>query len=112
MYSRFRSLLVALPTIAVHLATLPMTDILQRITTDPARRGGQPCIRHLRFTVRDIATYRAGGMTPAQILHDFPSLEPADLEACEAYVAAHPEVLEDHPQPERLAASEDHGPTL
>lgn len=89
-----------------------MTDILQRITTDPARRGGQPCIRHLRITVRDIATYRAGGMTPAQILHDFPSLEPADLEACEAYVAAHPELLEDHPQPQRLAAPENRGPTL
>jgi uncharacterized protein (DUF433 family) len=104
--------LVAPPTIAVHLATLPMTDILQRITTDPARRGGQPCIRHLRITVRDIATYRAGGMPPAQILQDFPSLEPADLEACEAYVAAHPEVWEDDPQPERLAAPENRGPAL
>ena len=47
-----------------------------RITFAPDRRSGQPCIRGMRITVKDILEYLAGGMTQEQILEDFPELEP------------------------------------
>ncbi len=41
---------------------------LARIQTDPAKRSGQPCMRDLRLTVRDVLEYLAGGMSEDQIL--------------------------------------------
>ena len=58
-----------------------------RITIDPARRSGQPCIRNLRITVKDILEYRAGGMTEEQLLQEFPELEPADFAAVYGFAA-------------------------
>jgi uncharacterized protein (DUF433 family) len=60
---------------------------LARITSDPGRRSGQPCIRNLRLTVKDVLEYLAGGMTEEQILEEFPELEPADFAAVYAYAA-------------------------
>ncbi len=64
-----------------------------RIRAEPGTRGGQPHIRGSRITVRDILEYLAGGMTPAQILADFPELDPPDIAAALAYAAAHLEPL-------------------
>lgn len=36
----------------------------ERITIEPGKRGGKPCIRSLRITVYDILDYLAAGMTP------------------------------------------------
>ena len=58
-----------------------------RITIEPGKRGGKPCIRGLRITVYDVLDYLAGGMTPDQILHDFPDLEAADINACLSFAA-------------------------
>lgn len=58
-----------------------------RITLDPGKRSGQPCIRGMRITVKDILEYLAGGMTQAEILEDFPELEQEDLTACFAFAA-------------------------
>ena len=58
-----------------------------RITIEPGKRGGKPCIRGLRITVYDVLDYLAGGMTPDQILHDFPDLEAADISACLSFAA-------------------------
>ena len=58
-----------------------------RITISPDRRSGQPCIRGMRITVKDILEYLAGGMTQEQILEDFPELEPEDFTACFAFAA-------------------------
>ncbi len=58
-----------------------------RITIDPGKRGGKPCIRGLRITVYDVLSYLASGMTPAEILADFPDLEQADIQAALAYAA-------------------------
>ena len=47
---------------------IPMTsDLLKRITVDPGKRSGKPCIRGLRITVSDILEYLAAGMTEAEI---------------------------------------------
>ena len=50
-------------------------DIHARITIKPAVRSGKPCIKGSRITVYDILEYMAGGMSPKEILDDFPSLQ-------------------------------------
>jgi uncharacterized protein (DUF433 family) len=62
-------------------------DYRSRITIEPGKRSGKPCIRGLRVTVQDILEYLASGMTPEQILTDFPYLEAEDIRACLAYAA-------------------------
>lgn len=57
------------------------------ITIEPGKRGGKPTIRGLRITVYDVLSYLAAGMTPQQILDDFPSLTPDDIRACLSYAA-------------------------
>jgi uncharacterized protein (DUF433 family) len=58
-----------------------------RITLEPGKRGGRPCIRGFRITVYDVLAMLAEGMLEAEILEDFPELERADLLACLAYAA-------------------------
>lgn len=62
-------------------------DYRQRITIEPDKRGGKPCIRGLRITAYDILGYLAAGMTEAEILEDFPVLELADIRASLAFAA-------------------------
>lgn len=64
-----------------------MTGQLERITIDPARMHGRPCIRDLRITVGDVLGMLAGGMTRAQILQDYPYLEDADIDAVLEFAA-------------------------
>jgi len=52
------------------------------ITIEPGKRSGQPCIRGLRMTVRDVLEYLAGGMSVEDILADFPDLTDEDIRAC------------------------------
>ena len=62
-------------------------DYHQIITIEPGKRSGQPCIRGMRITVYDILEYLAGGMTEAEVLHDFPELTHEDILACFAFAA-------------------------
>lgn len=62
-------------------------DYRERITIDPAKRGGKPCIRGLRITVYDVLDYLAGGMNENEILADFPDLEREDIRAALAFAA-------------------------
>lgn len=62
-------------------------DYKSRITLEPGKRGGKPCIRGLRITVYDVLSYLAAGMTTDQVLEEFPDLEKADVLACLAYAA-------------------------
>ena len=59
----------------------------QLITIESGKRGGQPCIRGLRMTVRDVLEYLAGGMSVEDILADFPDLTDEDIRACLAFAA-------------------------
>ena len=61
--------------------------LLERITVEPDKCGGRPCIRGLRVRVTDILGMLAGGATEAEILKDFPYLEPDDIKAALAYAA-------------------------
>ena len=58
------------------------------ITVTPGVRSGKPCIKGTRITVADVLEYMAGGMTEAEILADFPDLQPAHLRAVLAFAAA------------------------
>ncbi|MCE2468793.1 MAG: DUF433 domain-containing protein [Caldilineaceae bacterium] len=60
---------------------------LKRITLEPGKRGGKPCIRGLRITVCDVLEYLASGITEAEILADFPDLEREDIRAVLAFAA-------------------------
>ena len=57
------------------------------ITIDPDKRGGRPCIRGLRITVYDVLGWLASGMTPAEIIEDYPELTQGDIMACLAFAA-------------------------
>jgi len=58
-----------------------------RITIEPGKRGGKPCIRGLRITVYEVLDYLASGMSEDQILQDFPDLEREDIRACLEFAA-------------------------
>jgi uncharacterized protein (DUF433 family) len=62
-------------------------DYRQRITIEPGKRGGKPCVRGLRITVYEVLEYLASGMSEAEILNDFPDLTREDIRACLAFAA-------------------------
>lgn len=62
-------------------------DYQHLITIEPGKRSGKPCIRGLRITVTDVLEYLAAGMTPPEILADFPDLTEEDIRACLAFAA-------------------------
>lgn len=66
---------------------LRIMDSAHLITIEPGKRSGQPCIRGLRMTVRDVLEYLAGGMAVEDILADFPDLTAEDIRACLAFAA-------------------------
>lgn len=65
------------------------TTLLQRITIEPGKCGGRPCIRGLRIRVQDILDMLAAGISEEEILHDYPYLERDDIRAAMAYAAAY-----------------------
>jgi uncharacterized protein (DUF433 family) len=58
-----------------------------RISIDPGKRGGKPCIRGMRLTVYDVLEYLASGMSEQEIIDDFPGLTQEDIRACLAFAA-------------------------
>nr|WP_199228571.1 MULTISPECIES: DUF433 domain-containing protein [unclassified Caulobacter] len=65
-----------------------MNPLLERITIEPGKAGGRPCIRGLRVRVQDVLEMLAAGMTSAEVLQEYPYLEPDDIRAALAYAAA------------------------
>ena len=62
-------------------------NLFERITVEPDKCGGRPCIRGLRVRVTDILGMLAEGVPQDEILRDFPYLEPDDIKATLAYAA-------------------------
>lgn len=62
-------------------------DIAERITIEPGKCGGRPCIRGLRIRVKDILGLLAAGASHQEILEDYPDLEEADILAALNYAA-------------------------
>lgn len=59
----------------------------KRITIDPDQMGGLPCIRHMRIPVATVVGMVAEGMTEAEILADYPTLEPEDIKEALRFAA-------------------------
>ena len=58
-----------------------------RITVDPARMGGVPCIRNLRIPVATVVDMVAEGMSTDEIVTAYPDLEPDDIREALRYAA-------------------------
>jgi len=58
-----------------------------RITLDPAKCFGKPCIRGLRMPVASILSYLASGMTIDEMLREWPELEREDILQALAYAS-------------------------
>ena len=58
-----------------------MEYIAERITMDPDLCNGKPTIRGKRITVQTILEFLSAGDSPEEILKQYPSLEPEDIEA-------------------------------
>jgi uncharacterized protein (DUF433 family) len=63
------------------------SELLNRITVDPEVCNGKPTIRGRRITVQTILEFLGAGESREEILRQYPSLEPADLDACVAFAA-------------------------
>jgi uncharacterized protein (DUF433 family) len=59
--------------------------VSDRITIEPGKRSGQPCIRGLLITVWDVLGWLAAGVKEEQILADYPDLEADDFPAVFEY---------------------------
>lgn len=60
----------------------------ERITVDPKRMNGQPCIRKLRLTVRRVVEAVAAYPERRDLYREFPELEEEDIRQALAYAAA------------------------
>ena len=58
---------------------------MSRITIEPGKMGGRPCIRGLRIRVIDILDMLAGGASRADILESYEELEDEDISAALSY---------------------------
>jgi len=61
--------------------------LLERITVEPGKCGGQPCIRGKRIRVTDILDLLSHGASHEEILADYSFLEPEDILAAIAYAS-------------------------
>jgi len=59
----------------------------ERITVEPEKMGGVPCIRRLRIPVATVVGMVAEGMTAEEILADYPDLEAGDIREALEYAA-------------------------
>ena len=62
---------------------------LDRITINPARMNGQPCIRNLRLTVRRAIELLATYPDREELLQDFPELEEEDIQQALIYASTY-----------------------
>jgi uncharacterized protein (DUF433 family) len=63
------------------------SDLFKRITVEPGKCGGRPCIRGLRMRVTDILQLLSADASYEEILADYPDLERDDILAAIAYAA-------------------------
>jgi uncharacterized protein (DUF433 family) len=62
-------------------------DYRSIISLEPGKRSCKPTIPGMRITVYDVLDYLASGMTPEEILRDFPYLTREDIQACLSFAA-------------------------
>lgn len=60
---------------------------LDRITTDPAKLSGAPCVRNLRLTVRRVLEALATYPNRDELRREYPELEDEDIRQVLEYAA-------------------------
>jgi uncharacterized protein (DUF433 family) len=65
-----------------------MATLIGRITSEPDKFGGRPCIRGLRIRVTDVLDLLAAGLTAGEVVQELPDLEPDDVRAALVYASA------------------------
>jgi uncharacterized protein (DUF433 family) len=73
----------------------------ERITVEPDKMGGVPCIRGLRIPVATVVGMVAEGITVDEILADYPDLEADDVREALRYAA---EAVRERDLPLRVGA--------
>jgi uncharacterized protein (DUF433 family) len=68
----------------------------ERITIDPGRMRGLPCIRDSRVTVSAVLGQLAAGRSAEEVLADYPCLERADILAALEFAA---DAVQEHELP-------------
>jgi uncharacterized protein (DUF433 family) len=91
----------ATPPTRPPIAVSSVSVTFERITIEPDKMDGQPCIRGLRFPVVTVLRMVAGGMSVKEILDEHPDLEAEDIPAALNYAA---EALAEHYYPLRPPA--------
>jgi uncharacterized protein (DUF433 family) len=64
-----------------------VTDWQERIVSDPAICHGKPTVRGTRVMVSVILDNLADGLSPQEIIEEYPPLELQDVQAAVAYAA-------------------------
>lgn len=62
---------------------------LDRITSNPNKMNGQPCIRHLRLTVRRVLELLATYPDREELRQEFPELEDEDIRQALIYASTY-----------------------
>jgi uncharacterized protein (DUF433 family) len=65
--------------------SVPESELLRRITVDPAIFGGKPIVRGRRLAVEHVLGLLAAGDTTESLLAAYPWLEREDVQACLAF---------------------------
>ena len=65
-----------------------MSSLSSRITTEPDKCGGRPCLRGFRVRVKDVLELLASEARWEEIRADYPFLEADDIRACLEFAAA------------------------
>lgn len=68
-------------------------SLLNRITMEPGKCGGKPCIRGMRIRVSDILEMLGDGVSMEEILADFPDLEREDILASLQFAARRSDIV-------------------
>ena len=63
-------------------------NYLDRITIEPGKCGGRPCIRGYRLRVKDVLDLLASGASEQEILSEYDFLDTEDIRACYQYASA------------------------
>ena len=71
-------------------------ELIRRLVIDPAICHGKPCVRGLRYPVELLLELLSAGMTPEEILADYPDLEREDILAALAFAARLSQIKQIH----------------
>ncbi len=63
------------------------SELLSRITVEPGKCGGRPCIRGQRMRVNDVLDLLGAGASTEEILEDYPYIVREDILAAIAYAS-------------------------